>query len=340
MQDTMIKRRRLLQACGAAALGAPLLNRPARAAAQHVFKIGHDVAGNHPMHLRLQEAADRIAKETQGRFELRIFPNNQLGGDSDMLAQVRSGSLEMAMSPDVVLSTLVPMASISGVGFAFAEYGDVWKAMDGDLGALVRKHIAKVNLQVMDRIWDNGFRQVTSTGKPITRPADLHGMKIRVPSSQMWISMFKALGAAPTAMNSSEIYPSLQTRVVEGQENPLINIFTQKYYEVQKYCSLTNHMWGGFWVVMNSRAWSAVPKDIQEIVSRHINQSAMDQRTDIAKMGTSLQDTLTGKGMVFNSTAPTAFREALAKAGYYNEWKKKFGDENWAVLARYSSGVA
>ncbi|WP_435336195.1 TRAP transporter substrate-binding protein, partial [Klebsiella pneumoniae] len=111
----------------------------------------------------------------------------------------------------------------------------------------------------MERIWDNGFRQITSSTRPIAGPADLQGFKIRVPVSPLWTSMFKALDSAPASINFAEVYSSLQTKIVDGQENPLAIISTAKLYEVQKYCSLTNHMWDGFWFLANRRAWERLP---------------------------------------------------------------------------------
>jgi TRAP-type C4-dicarboxylate transport system substrate-binding protein len=136
------------------------------------------------------------------------------------------------------------------------------------------------------------------------------------------------------------LYAALQTKVVEGQENPLSNIFTQKTFEVQKYCALTNHMWSSYWPLMNTRIWNSLPKDIQQIVAKHLNQSAIEQRKDIAALNGTLEKTLTEKGMVFNRPALKPFRDALGKAGFYAEWHKKFGDESWAILAKYASGVA
>ena len=115
----------------------------------------------------------------------------------------------------------MPAASINGIGFAFPDYDTVWKAMDGELGAYVRGEISKANLVVMDKIWDNGFRQTTSSTKPINGPDDFKGFKIRVPVSPLWTSMFKAFDAAPASINFSEVYSALQTKIVEGQENPL-----------------------------------------------------------------------------------------------------------------------
>src|SRR6202021_356052 len=195
---------------------------------------------------------------------------------------------------------VVAAASINGIGFAFPDYGTVWKAMDGDLGAHVRGEIAKANLVPMDKIWDNGFRQTTSSTKPINGPDDYKGFKIRVPVSPLWTSMFRAFDASPASINFSEVYSALQTKIVEGQENPLALISTAKLYEVQKYCSLTNHMWDGFWVLANRRAWEALPEDIRTVVARHINSAAVNARVDTAKLSASLRGELEAKGLVLN----------------------------------------
>jgi tripartite ATP-independent transporter DctP family solute receptor len=206
--------------------------------------------------------------------------------------------------------------------------------MDGELGAHIRAAIEKANLLAFEKIWDNGYRQMTSSTKPIVTPDDLKGFKIRVPVSPLWTSMFKAFGAAPASINFSEVYSALQTKVVEGQENPLAIIDTGKLYEVQKYCSKTNHMWDGFWFLANKRAFAALPKDLQAIVTKNFNQAALDERADVKKLNDGLEGELTKKGMVFNQPDPTLFREALKKAGFYAEWKQKFGPEAWAVLEK------
>ncbi|MDB5774261.1 MAG: Tripartite ATP-independent transporter solute receptor, DctP family [Herbaspirillum sp.] len=336
-----ISRRGFLRSTAAAvALPAITIFPSIARAADFSYKCGHDLPDTHPVHVRMQEAAVRIKEETAGRFDLQIFGNNQLGGDTDMLAQVRSGGLEMTLMPDVILGTLTPVASISGVGFAFSSDEEACKAMDGELGAHVRKNINKAGLLVMDKIWENGFRQITSSVKPIKLPEDLRSFKIRVPVAPLWMSMFKAFNSGPTALNFNELYSALQTKIVEGQENPLSTIYAGKLYEVQKYCSITNHLWNGYWMLMNPRTWNALPKDIQEIVAKNLNRSALELRSDVAKLNVTLEKTLTEKGMLFNRTDPKPFRHALNKAGFYAEWRKKFGDESWAILTRTANGLA
>jgi len=329
-------RRTLLKASAATAvlggLGAPHVARAQ--SAEFSYKYANNLPDTHPLNVRAKEMAAAIKSETNGKFDLQIFPNNQLGSDTDMLSQIRSGGVEFFTLSGLILSTLVPAASINGIGFAFPDYDTVWKAMDGDLGAHVRGEIKKAGLEVMDKIWDNGFRQTTSSTRPINGPDDLKGFKIRVPVSPLWTSMFKAFDAAPASINFSEVYSALQTRIVEGQENPLAIISTAKLYEVQKYCSLTNHMWDGFWFLANRRAWEKLPQDVRAVVAKHINAAAVNERTDTAKLNANLQQELAGKGLTFNQPTVAPFRDKLRAAGFYAEWKGKYGDQAWDLLEK------
>jgi tripartite ATP-independent transporter DctP family solute receptor len=326
---------------GAAAVAAPALILPGRArAAEFTYKFGQNLPVTHPLYLRALEAVEKIKAESKGRIEIQVFPNSQLGNDTDSLSQVRAGGMEFFTLSGLILSTLVAPAAVSGLGFAFPTYDTVWKAMDGDLGAYIRGQIQKAGLLAMDRIWDNGYRQITSSTRPINTPDDLKGFKIRVPPSPLWTSMFKALGAAPASINFNEVYSALQTKVVEGQENPLAIIATAKLYEVQKYCSLTNHMWDGFWLLANRRAWERLPPDLRAIVAKHFNEGAVAERADVAKLNAELKVDLEKKGLIFNTPNPESFRDALRKAGFYAEWKQKFGPEGWAALEKYSGKLA
>src|SRR3984893_18056704 len=329
-------RRTLLKASAAATvlggIGAPIVARGQQA--EFTYKYANNLPEAHPMNIRAKEMSAAIKTETNGKVDLQIFPNNQLGSDTDMLSQIRSGGVEFFTLSGLILATLVPAASINGIGFAFPDYPTVWKAMDGDLGAYVRGEINKSGLEVMEKIWDNGFRQTTSSSKAITGPDDFKGFKIRVPVSPLWTSMFKAFDASPASINFSEVYSALQTKIVDGQENPLALISTAKLYEVQKYCSLTNHMWDGFWFLANRRAWEAVPEDVRTIVAKNINAAAVKEREDTAKLNANLRGELESKGLVFNQPEVGAFREKLRSAGFYAEWKGKYGDQAWALLEK------
>ena len=330
-----ITRRRLLAGASVALLTGPAALRVARAQqAQWIYKYANNLPETHPMNIRAREMAAAIKQETNGRFDLQIFPNSQLGSDTDTLSQIRSGAVEFFTLSGLILSTLVAAASINGMGFAFPDYETVWKAMDGDLGGYIRAQIAKANLIAMDKIWDNGFRQTTTSTKPVQTPNDFRGMKLRVPVSPLWTSMFKALDASPASINFNEVYSALQTKIVDGQENPLAIISTAKLYEVQKYCSLTNHMWDGFWFLANRRAWEALPDDVRGIVAKNINAAGLKERDDVAKLNATLQQDLAAKGLLFNRPDAAPFRDKLRAAGFYTEWKGKYGDEAWGLLEK------
>ena len=301
-------------------------------AAEFSLKLANNSPVTHPQTVRQQEAAARIKAATNGAVEITVFPNNQLGSDTDMLSQLRSGAIDLFTLSGLILSTLVPAASINGVGFGFKDYDQVWPAMDGKLGAYVRSEIDKRGLIAMDKMWDNGFRQITSSTHPIKVPADLKGFKIRVPVSPLWTSMFQALGASPISINFSEVYSALQTKIAEGQENPLSLIEIAKLYEVQKYVSMTSHMWDGFWMLANRRSYSGLPPDARAIVARELNASALQERADIAALNGSVAADLKAKGLIFVEVDKPAFRQALKTAGFYAEWKKKYGDQAWGIL--------
>nr|WP_244618414.1 TRAP transporter substrate-binding protein [Rhodoferax sediminis] len=308
--------------------------------AEFTLKWANNIPATHPSTIRIREAADAIKKETNGRVDIQVFPNNQLGGDTDMLSQVRSGAIDIFPLSGLILQTLVPVAGINGLAFAFKDYPTVWAAMDGDLGTYIRGAIDKVNLHTFDKCLDNGYRNITTSTKPINTAADLKGFKIRVPVSPLWTSMFKAFGAAPTGINFSEVYSALQTKVVEGQENPLAIIEIAKLYEVQKYCSMTRHMWDGQWILANGKRWNSLPRDIQAVINKNVALAVEKQRDDIRRLDNSVEAQLKAKGMIFNDPDPKSFRETLSKAGFYQDWRKKFGDEAMSKLEKYSGKLA
>jgi TRAP-type C4-dicarboxylate transport system substrate-binding protein len=208
--------------------------------------------------------------------------------------------------------------------------------MDGQLGDHIRSEIAKTPIFTVSKIWDNGFRHVTSSTREIRDPVDLKGFKLRVPPAPPLTSLFKALDASPTPINFNEVYTSLQTKVVEGQENPLAIIATTRLYEVQKTCSLTAHVWDGYWVLGNKRAFARLPSDLQGIITRELDKSAVDQRADIAKLSDTLKADLQAKGITFIDVQQDDFRKALASTNFYTEWKQKYGPTAWDLMEKVS----
>ena len=324
--------RRGLVAATAASLGAPWIARAAEP--EFRLKFGNTVSGDHPLNTYMAKARDRIMQETDGAVLIEIFPKSQLGADADMLSQLRSGALELFAQTGVLMSTLVPVASISGIGFAFPNYGKVWEALDGQLGQYVRGAFAKANIVALEKSWNHGFRQTTSSTKPIKTPADFEGFKIRVPPAPLWTSMFRAFGAYPVSIPWAETYSAMQTKIADGLEQPLIGILVDKMYEVQKYCSMTNHMWDGFWILSNRRVWEGIPGNLRQVVERIINEEAIGQRAEVEKMNAQLRSELESKGLQFIEVNNEDFRNKLVAAGFYAEWRKRYGEEPWSLLEK------
>jgi tripartite ATP-independent transporter DctP family solute receptor len=333
-----LTRRQVLRTATAAAATAAI-GLPARRAraADFVYKFAHGNPETHPNSIRLKSAVEKINAAAKGHLEIQVFPNAQLGLDAAMLSQVRSGVLDFYFTSGVSISSAAgPVAAINAMAFAFKSYADVWPAMDGDLGKLIRDTISKIGLRVFEKPWDSGYRQITTATKPINTPDDLKGFKMRVPISPLNTSLFKALGASPVSIDFNELYTALQTHIADGEENPLAFVFAGKLYEVQKYCSLTNHIWDGAWMFANPTSWGALPKDLQELVDKGINDEVPQARDDIKTANESLKAELEKKGMTFNSPNLDPFRQVLGAAGFYKDWREKIGAEAWAVLERYT----
>src|ERR1700689_5677994 len=332
---------RAVLATASAGLATTVLGKKASAAAEFEFKLGVNTPEAHPLTIRLVEAAKAIGSQSGGRLNVTVFPNSQLGGDPEMLSQVRAGGIDLRAAPSLTLSTLVPLSGLPSVGFAFASYDQVWAAMDGGVGEVVRDAIGKAGIVPMKKMWDNGFRQITSSSsRQLNGVEDLKGFKIRVPVTALLTSLFSGLGALPSSISYSELYSALQTHIVEGQENPLAQVSTGKMYEVQKYCALSNHCWSGYWIVGNRRALASLPPDLLEVVNSQFDAAALNERADLLAMDRSLQAELTAKGMIFNTPDPVQFRAALVKARFYTQWQKAYGSEAWAQLEKYTGPLS
>ena len=325
-----ITRRTLL----AGAASVPMITLISRrgSAAEYNYKFATGQDPSHPVNVRAGEALNRIREASGGRLDMKLFPANQLGSDTDLLSQVRSGGVEFFNLATSILNTLVPAAGLVNIGFAFTGYDEVWKAVDGPLGQYIAGQIAKVGLVSVVPLWNNGFRQVTSSTRDILKPADLKDFKLRVPPAPIMTSLFQAFGASPPPLNFNELYSALQTKIVDGQENPLAIIATTKLYEVQKSLSMTGHVWDGYQILGNRRAWERLPQDLKDIVQRELATSGQQERDDVVKLSDSLRKDLAAKGLAIHDVDRGAFRDALKGTSYYKDWQGKFGDEAWKVL--------
>ena len=335
-----VSRRTLLSSAAVAATGvaAPAILHWPASAAEFTYKCGTALPDAHPMCVRGREAMKAIKEQSGGRLDITLYTNSVLG--QDMLSQTLAGSLEMYYLAVDLLAPRNPACGIFGVGYAFLSYDNIWKAMDGDLGNYLRGLCHQIGFQVVRNCYDHGFREITTRTKPIQTPADLKALKIRVPVAPYLIALFQHLGASPIPINFGEVYSAVQTGIVDGQENPLVLIDTAKLYEVQKYCSLTNHTWAGIHVAFGNAAWKRLPPDLQELADRELNAKALLERADWQIMTRNETKTLEGKGMVFNSPDIRSFQDALRKSGFYADMKKESGDQAWALLEQYVGPLA
>ncbi|WP_336749655.1 TRAP transporter substrate-binding protein [Pantoea vagans] len=330
-------RRKFLKASAASLIALPLAGTfsKAFAASNYTLKIGNSFPGAHPLNIRLKQAAEQVEQKTGGKMKVRIFADSALGSDSDMMSQVRSGALDAVCTSLLFFESLEPSANIAGLGFGYKDYNTVWSAWDGDVGHYVRGRLSKLGITPLEKTWDNGFRQITNNVHPINTVADLQGMKIRVPSARIQQDLFVSLGAAPTSVNIKETYSALKTHVVDGQENALTHAEFWKFYEVQKYCSMTSHMWDGLTVVCNSDIYNGIPDELRNVFNQTFNDTALLQRQDMVNLNTSLRESLSKKGMVFNDIDKAPFRQKLTDAGFYKKWRGIVGEEVWALYEKY-----
>jgi TRAP-type transport system periplasmic protein len=229
---------------------------------------------------------------------------------------------------------VVSAAQISSLGFAFNSSKQALAAMDGSLGAYVRKEFASKGLYVFDKAFQTGFREVTSSLRPIKTVDDFSGFKIRTIPAPIYVDLFRAFGASPVPLEASEMYTALQTHVVDGQETSYGGIEETRVYEVQKYLSATDHIWSGYFLAANGEGWSALPPDIQDVIKRNAGKYLLRLRADMQLLNDSLVEKLKRQGLIFNAADMTSARARLGP--YYGRWKNEFGGTAWSLLESYS----
>jgi TRAP-type transport system periplasmic protein len=324
-----IWRRRFIVGAASTFASIGVLRGRARAA-QWEYKAGHDLPASFPLHIRMVEMWDAVNRETGGRLHVTVFPNSQLGGQSAMLSQLRSGAIQFLNTLNGVYSEVVPVAGIDAVGFAFKSEKDAEKTLDGPLGAYIRNEFKSKGMYAFEKQWALGLRQLSSYSKPIRSASDFAGFKMRTPPSRIAVDLFTTLGASPTPISAAEIYTSLQTHIVDGLDFPIGAIELFKLYEVQRYVTLTNHMWSGYWLTANLDVWNGLPADVRAIVERNAAKAALAERADNTAQTAQLSAKLQQRGMKFSDADTASMRARLGP--YYARWKQNFGSTAWSLL--------
>ncbi|MEO8255801.1 MAG: TRAP transporter substrate-binding protein [Acidobacteriota bacterium] len=314
-------------------LGAASLYRRPLMAAEYTFTQYHNQTASSSLHQRLVQMWAAIRTETDGRVDTQVLAeNNKIqGSDPAALKLLLDGEIQFFTLMGGILGTVVPAAEVQQVPFAFRSAAHAHRAMDGALGAYLREEMAaKGIVGFAVGAFDNGMRQITTTMRPIAAPADLAGVRMRVPAGQLVADTFKALGAEPVTINSNAIYDALKSGAVDAQENPLALVDLFKLYEVVRYVSLTNHMWSGFNLLANQDAWRRLPAALTTIIDRNVRKHVRLQRDDQERINTRLRADLARRGLVFNDVAPAPFRKQVS--GVYTTWKERLGTKCWGLL--------
>ncbi|HEV1998988.1 MAG TPA: TRAP transporter substrate-binding protein [Xanthobacteraceae bacterium] len=339
MTKLTLTRRSML--AGAAVFGAaPFIVRPLRAA-DYKFAQYHNQAATGTLHKNLTAMWEAIRTETNGRVEATVHAeNNKLqGGDPAALKMLIAGEIQFFTLMGGIIGTVVPAAEAQQVPFAFKSAREAHKAIDGPFGRYIGEEMAAKGMYLFPVSgFDNGMRQVATVNRPIVKPEDFAGMKIRVPPGQMIVDTFKAFGAEPVTTTANQIYDALKTGRVEAQENPLAILEGFKLYELVKYVSMTGHMWAGFNLMAHLPTWKGLPADIKAVIERNATKYVRQQREDQSKLNASLRADFTKRGLVFNDVEQAPFRAKLF--GVYANWKEKLGAKCWSLLEAETGRLA
>ena len=296
------------------------------AAADFTFTFAHVLTENTPNARAVERFKEEVEKNSNGRIEIQIRPAAQLGGDVEIIEQTQMGLVHFAIPPTGNLANFNEKMYLYDLPFLMADDAAMMRVLDGEVGKELLATLDANNLHGIN-MWGAGFRHMTNNVHPITGPADLKGIKMRTLQAPTILATYRAYGANPTAMAYTEVYNGLQQGVVEGQENPLANIYSMRFYEVQKYMTKTSHAYHTYAAVMNKAAWDSLPEDLQKVVedAMVVGRDAARQYTaeDEAKILDEIKDQI--EIIELTPEARAAFIEASKPI--YDEFRPKVTPE-------------
>lgn len=320
-----ITRRTVLVGTGGLLAAPAILSPRSRALAATTLTLGHGAAPGNPRTLAAAEFARLVGEKTGGEVRVNIAGSEQLGNDVAMLTSLRTGALDLTANSQGAVSGLVPELSALGLPFLFAEAAQAFRVLDGPVGKELEGKLQALGMTALGW-WDNGIRHVTNSKRPISKPEDLKGLKIRTPADPITIDIFRALGAATEQIAFSELYVALQQGVVDGQENPLANIASSKIYEVNPYISLTAHKWESTPFLLSqigaAKLDAAQLKAVQEAAAE---AGQLQRRLMVEAAEKHLAEFKANPDLKLNEVDRAAFQEATAPV--IEAWRNKpFGD--------------
>ena len=301
-------------------LGVMLLGVTARQAwAATVIRMGHVAFPGSLIAVVNDEYAKRVNEALKGKYEIKVFHSSQLGSDEEMLKGIKVGVLEM-FQPSTIMSTVDPLYGVFEMPYLFKDRDQVKHVVeDPKVKAMLFDPLPEKGLRVLGA-WENGFRVITNNIRPIMKPEDLKGIKLRVPSGVWRVKMFRAYGANPTPLAYSEVFAALQSGVMDGQENPFPQIWGGKFFEVQKYLSLSDHVYTPSYAIVSERFWKTLPPDVQQVLAKTAVEVGDFARKEGARMDKELQEKMQ-KSLKINEVDKDAFVKASKPV--YDDFSKE-----------------
>ena len=281
-------------------LASALLVASGLAAAQTVkLTMAHGNPPDNPRHVAAVKFADTVKAKTNGRVEIQVAHSAQLGDDAAMVTALRSGTLDFSANSQGAVSSVVPEYAALGMPFLFANVQKAWEVMDGPIGKELGDKTSAKGMVLLG-LWDNGIRQMSNSKRAIKSPADMKGLKMRTPPDAVTVDIMQAMGADAQQIKFSELYVALQQGVVDGQENPLMNIWSSKLYEVQKYISYTAHKYEMTPFVMSKRSYDRLSAADRKVFHDAAAEATKFNRQASLESDQKLEGELKAKGIQFN----------------------------------------
>ena len=263
---------------------------------EHTFRISIAGAAGHPSVMGAEKWAELVKQKSGGKMQVKVFPNGVLGGDVQALSAVQGGTIDFTSMNSGILQTQVKEFAIFDFPFMFESGKEADVILDGAFGKKLADLLPAKNL-VNLAYWELGFRELTNSKRPINKMEDIAGLKIRVIQSPIYIETFNALGANSVPMPFTEVYTALEQKIIDGQENPFSVIETSKLNEVQKYLTVTNHIYNPQSVLASKKKWDALTKDEKDILTSTMQEATKWQRENSRKLAdesvTNLKKTMT-----------------------------------------------
>lgn len=249
-----------------------------------VIKFSHVVAENTPKGMAAQRFAREVQQRTGGRVEVQVFPNSSLYADGEEMQALQEGAVQIIAPATSKIGGLFPYWQVMDLPYAFQDIQEVHEALEGPIGKKLTDSLENQGLRAL-AFWDNGFKQLTNNMRPITVPGDLEGLRFRVMmNSSVLQEQFRMLGARATPLPFNDVYRYLQKNQLVGQENTISNIYSKKFYQVQKYMTITNHGYLGYVVLVSNEFWATLSPDIQEIVREVMAEVTIWEREAAAEI--------------------------------------------------------